>query len=139
MRAIRIDGLDELNRKFGKMGGKVDAAAARAMKITAVNLRTDVVKAINSGPASGRKRATSNSQASAPGEAPMTDTGRLAGSVYMHVKKTMATVGSNFVYAGMLEFGTRRMGARPAWRPAAERARKALPDILSKQIKRAMK
>ena len=140
---VHVEGLDELRAKFAGMGDKIDAAAEKAIKITAVNIRTDVVKQYNSGPASGRVYKQSNPsrvhQASMAGEAPMTDTGRLVGSIYMDIKQTVATIGSRLVYAAALEYGTRRMGARPAWVPAAARARKALPEILSKQVKKAMK
>lgn len=62
--------------------------------------------------------------ASAPGEAPAMDTGALANSVQVEsTGPTSAAVSSNQDYAAHLEYGTRRMAARPAWIPAAERVR----------------
>lgn len=61
-------------------------------------------------------------QASAPGQPPATDTGRLLASIH-HIlegegQHTVAHVGSDVNYALFLELGTRYMAARPFLRPA---------------------
>ena len=62
--------------------------------------------------------------ASAPGEPPAIDTGQLIGSVRVTRLEAMRwAVGTNTEYAAHLEYGTRKMAARPFLRPAAERAR----------------
>ena len=58
--------------------------------------------------------------ASAAGSAPNTDTGKLVASIAVepHKSGVYALVGSNLDYAGWLEFGTTKMGARPWLEPA---------------------
>lgn len=63
-------------------------------------------------------------QASASGEAPAIDTGALVNSIANRMQSlTTAIVYTNQEYAPMLEFGTRKMGKRPFFRPAAEKMR----------------
>lgn len=58
------------------------------------------------------------------------DTGRLRSSITMEMGKdgddVVARVGTNVHYAPYLEFGTRRMTARPFLRPALDAARGAI-------------
>lgn len=86
----------------------------------------------------GKANLSPSHTASAPGEAPATDTGTLAGSIY-HEKtgKTQVTIGSRLKYARYLEFGTTKIRPRPAWQPASvegqkklmKRVRKALGEV----------
>lgn len=69
------------------------------------------------GPRTGNNLSPSH-QASAPGEAPATDTGSLVKSIdFKQSKPLEATVGSSLIYGAYLEFGTRRIAPRPAWAP----------------------
>ena len=62
--------------------------------------------------------------ASAPGEPPATDTGRLvAGVVFTTLDKLSVQIKSTVSYAYGLEFGTRKIEPRPSWRPAINAAR----------------
>ena len=64
--------------------------------------------------------------ASAPDEAPAVDSGRLRQSITaLHVGEGRWRVGTNAFYAIYLEFGTRRMAARPFIRPALEKVMRA--------------
>lgn len=73
---------------------------------------------ISHGPKSGRWYG--KHQASAPGEAPATDTGRLIKSIQWQIfnQGLAAEVGSPLFYASFLEDGTRKMDPRPWLRPA---------------------
>lgn len=61
-------------------------------------------------------------QASAPGQPPATDTGRLLNSIYHVIEGVgsdlVAKIGSTVDYAEYLELGTRHMAPRPFERPA---------------------
>lgn len=67
--------------------------------------------------------------ASAPGETPAMDTGALANSIQTEMdSQTSGTIFTNMEYAAYLEFGTRKMAARPFMAPMAEAIR---PEFLS--------
>jgi len=109
----------DLRRASADARARVDDAVVGS----AMELRGDVVKRIQRGPSTGRTyvRGQVSHQASAPGESPATDTGRLANSVtFDKVAQMSATVGSDLVYAAVLEFGSDRIDPRPAWVPAVE-------------------
>lgn len=71
----------------------------------------------------GKKRNKAH-QASAPGDPPAVDTGDLRSRIGVQkIKPGHYRVGTNLIYAPWLEFGTRRMKARPFMRPALEKVR----------------
>ena len=121
---LKIEGMAELQAALRKASAEAQEAVGVAVIGTAMELRGDIVKRIQGGPASGAvyTRGGVSHQASAPGEAPASDTGRLAGSITFDKTGPMsATVGSDLVYAAALEFGSGRIDPRPAWVPAIEK------------------
>lgn len=138
---IEIAGIEELRRAFSNLDEVFDAAVADAVEDTVYEIDEQVKNRIARGPATGRVYEKYNPrrthQASAPGEAPMTDTGRLVSSVYVDPGRLSATVGSRLAYAAYLEYGTRRMGARPVWRPVAEKEAKEFRKRIIENLKRA--
>lgn len=65
-------------------------------------------------------------QASAPGEAPAIDTGNLVNSMAIEkVSEAVYMVSAGTEYAQALEFGSKRMAARPFLGPAVEKCREA--------------
>lgn len=70
-------------------------------------------------------------RASAPGEAPATDTGNLVNSGYAkRARRALWHVGYTAEYARPLEFGTPRILPRPFLRPAVDRFRQAFVDAM---------
>lgn len=69
-------------------------------------------------------------QASAPGEAPATDTGKLVSSIVADAKGQSAWVEARSQYALWLEYGTRYMLPRPFLLPAFERNRERCAQLL---------
>jgi len=139
---MKLEGLEGLQAALGKMTKEIEAEVERAVEATGLELRGEVVKAYQRGPASGITYEKSNPNrthtASAPGEAPATDTGRLASSVtYKKEGRMGATVGSEIVYAAMLEFGTSRIAPRPAWVPAVEAMRSKFERRMKDAVARA--
>jgi len=125
---IRLEGLEAMQRALREASDDIRDAAAQTVKASALELRGDVVKSIQRGPASGRTYQKYNPRrthtASAPGQPPMSDTGRLANSIeFDQLGPLTATVGSRLAYAVHLEYGTRHMAQRPFFRPAVERMR----------------
>lgn len=135
---IEVEGIKELRQKFTNMGAQFDLAIMDALTFTVHDARNKIVKAIQNGPATGRtyrlKNPTRTHRASAPGEAPMTDTGALVRSIKIDTAPGMAMVGSQLAYAAYLEYGTRKMAPRPIWTPTAE----ALPAFLTANIEREL-
>lgn len=77
------------------------------------------------------QRGNKSHTASAPGESPASDSGKLAGSIrYKQKSKTEHEVSINSEYALALEVGTSRMAARPFIMPALIKAKKKLLKAL---------
>jgi len=141
---MQIEGGDQLAAALRAYGAKAEKHVGDAVNATGLELRGDIVKAYQRGPASGvtyeKYSPRRTHTASAPGEAPATDTGRLASSVDFKRDGPMsATVGSTVVYAAMLEFGTSRIAPRPAWVPATEAMRPKFRQRLERALERAAK
>lgn len=126
--SLKLEGMAQLQAALSALGEKAEAELSKAIDATGLELRGDIVKRYQRGPKTGSTYRKYNPNrthtASAPGEAPATDTGRLASGVdYTKDGKLSATVGSRVVYAAMQELGTARIAPRPAWVPATEAMR----------------
>ena len=117
------------------------AAASAAAKPIAYDLEAEVKTSLV-GPGKGRVYVRYNPYrvhiASAPGDPPATDLGRLTNSYkVLSIRQNKTTgiveieVGSHLKYATYLEFGTRRMAPRPHLRPAGQRTAVKIPSIIS--------
>lgn len=112
----------------------VQRAAMRGVVRGTESVKTRMVERILQPPKSGRiyNRNTVSHQASAPGESPATDTGRLAGSVTTtyDIPNITGYINVSTAYAAALEYGTARVAARPYARVSlAERAEEIRADI----------
>ena len=152
---MKLEGLEGLQAALGKMTKEIEAEVDKAVDATGLELRGEVVKAYQRGPKTGRvythyfftdgsgnlrrgRERDKPHQASKEGEAPATDSGRLASSVnYKKDGAMSATVGSEIVYAAMLEFGTSRIAPRPAWVPAVEAMRSKFERRIQDALARA--
>lgn len=102
-------------------------------------LRRDIIRSMVEEPKTGRIYTRPGGrlhQASAPGEAPARDTGKLIDSMKVRMSDAgwTAVVGASAPYARYLEQGTSRMLPRPAWEPARQRIEK--PFIMA--LRRAL-
>lgn len=79
-------------------------------------------------------------QASAPGEPPASDTGRLVQSARTLYDTTALTgiVNWSTEYAGFLEFGTSRMAPRPYARPALANCEGQIVDDVAQEIQQVL-
>lgn len=119
--------------------GLEDAAARRMSE--AVNVVRNQALETLSGSRSGRTYKVPGTgrtyTASAPGEPPAQASGELRQSVKTMIvseaKKLIGLVGSDSKHAAPLEFGTRRMAARPWLKISFEKALPAIKDILSRK------
>lgn len=136
---IKLEGTKAMQAALRDMSDDVRDAVSTAVIGTAMELEGDVKQRIQRGPASGRIYQKYNPRrthrASAPGQAPATDTGRLASSITFDKRGELtATVGSFLPYAMYLEYGTSRIAARPFFRPAVEAIRQTFDRRLEAAI-----
>lgn len=129
-----VGGVQSLMREISKASKAAENAAVDAMVETAYAIQGDAVKLIHGGTKTGRIYETGKSgrnhrgqflkkgangkrqhRASAPGEAPASDTGKLASSIRVTVDRSAGTakVIARTPYAAHLEFGTTKMAPRP--------------------------
>ena len=139
---IEVEGLDRLRKEFSNLDQQFDVAVSDAIEDTALAIRNRIISGIQKGPKTGRVYEKYNPRrthrASAPGQPPATDTGRLVGSIYYDIDPMTATVGSRLVYAQYLEFGTRKMAARPIWIPVANSEGDKLRDRIMANLRRVL-
>ena len=138
---IKIEGLEDLNEVLAKLPAEFDREATALVNRTAQNIRNTAVRSIQKQSPGGVTYEKYNPRrshvASAPGQPPNTDTGRLAGSIRAVESGTpTAYVDALADYAAHLEFGTRNMAARPFMTPAVEaereKFRKGVNDLTKK-------
>lgn len=119
-----LTGTAELKRALAEFGIQADKRIKGIVQGTAQNIRTHAIKSIQRGTKSGivyeKTSPKRTHRASAPGEAPATDTGRLAGSIRADIEGLKAEVVADTEYAAWLEFGTQNIQPRPFLVPALE-------------------
>lgn len=141
---IKLEGLEETRKALAQFGIDADMVIAEGVEAIATNVQGRAVRKIQRGPATGRtygpitgKRSKPH-QASAPGEPPMSDSGRLATSIRMVTDGLESEVGTDLKYGGMLEFGTRDIEPRPWLVPSLEEERRKSGLILAQAVRRAI-
>lgn len=143
--AANRDALDQARRNMSAviLAGYGPNATEKTMHKVGVLCVNNVKRTIRSSGASGRQYGRRGPgrpphRASAPGEAPASDSGRLMRS-YTHMvgvdtNGAYVDVGTNIDYAPFLEFGTSKMLPRPHLRPAIDSARAELMLLVREEI-----
>lgn len=111
------------------------------IQLSAMDIRNIIVRNINSNERTGRiyKRRSVTHQASAPGEWPKTDTGRLVGSIRTNFSFLSAEIGSDVTYSKFLQDGTKFMKPRPwltkGYEESIPNIQKNVNDLLKRVFK----
>ena len=130
---IEINGLKEVQDAIRAYQGDISKQLGLIVDAAALEAVTNVRRAIQGPPKTGREYPRGRNKthrASAPGQAPATDTGTLVSSIYNEDRgRNAKAIGSRLPYAFYLEFGTFKMDARPSWVPAVERT---IPKMLKR-------
>jgi len=144
-----INGTNELLLNLQKMADRYGDAIAQAGFVGGEIVRGIAVKSIqsqSSGDSVIRYRnggAEYSHVASKEGDAPNTDTGRLVNSIKVEVDGHLTFVGTSLKYGKWLEFGTKRMSARPWLNPALEagrpQIRMAFDKVMSQTTRKGIK
>lgn len=138
---ITIKGLDVFVRNKNKFLKHQEANLLRALHESALVVQSEARRLVIKGPKTGRlyKRGKKIAhRASAPGEAPASDTGTLVRGIVSGVDrvKVQGYVTAQAHYAPHLEKGTKRMKARPFLSAALKNKRKAILGIINARLKR---
>jgi phage gpG-like protein len=123
---VEVEGLNKLLAQLREIDG--DDVVLDAITDVVTDTHALAVSGIQRGPKTGARyrRGGVVHQASAPGQYPASDTGRLASNVRFELptpSNMTGRVGTNIAYGPYLEFGTSRMAARPWLLPSFERAK----------------
>lgn len=142
--SIELEGLDDTLKAFDRLGATGKREAKRAVRASLEKVRGDAVKSIQRGTKSGRvyersggANLSNTHRASAPGEAPATDTGTLVNSIKITQVGTAGEVGSKMNYSFWLEYGTLQIKERPYLRPALAQNEQYIIDQFAKGLNRA--
>lgn len=122
---------------------RVRKAAMRGVIRGTEDVRTEADSLMNESPRSGRvytRRGVSH-KASAPGEPPAPDTGRLRQSLRTEYNREllMGTAIASTAYAQALEFGTSRIAPRPFMRPALANRKDEIEAGIADEIRNALR
>lgn len=141
---MTVLGVDDVLRNLDVSEGLINRAASSTAEIIAKDVRTNAVRSIqslSSGREVTRYTAAGNGYihvASAPGDAPNTDSGDLANNIGVDPRGLGFEVISGMAYSADLEFGTMRMAARPFMVPASEKSRGKVAKVLQGAINREL-
>lgn len=147
---VQVHGADKLMATFAKSIGASKRAVARGTTRAAFLLQKAAREKIQKPPKTGveRPRGRKKHRASAPGEAPATDTGNLARSITVVAAQDglfpQALVTVTAPYALALEFGTKRSGKRrntiiaerPFMRPSVRENANAMNAVILEEIRK---
>lgn len=137
---IRITTDKFVEKSLKKAGSEIGKAVDKAIFKGANLVRNDAIRGIQRGKHTGRiyKRRSVEHQASAPGEYPASDTGRLAGSIRTNRGYLETDVGTDVVYAKFLEPDEMTDSSKLEPRPFLEPSFKKNEEIISKLIDEAI-
>ena len=135
-------GIDELLHRLDTLGNPAQSRAVRRRALRAGILVVDRrAKGLLVGTRTGRTYSIRGKAhvASAPGEPPAVDTGNLKNSLrVLEVTDDYASYGTSADYAADLEYGSRRMAARPFLRPAVEAGVGEIQETMTAVIDEAL-
>lgn len=143
---VELQGLNDALDDLRSVARDADRAAFVVVSDLTLKTREEAINGIERGPASGRTYRKYNPrrvhQASAPGQFPMTDTGRLASSVRAIMptqERIVGKVGTNVHYGAHLQWGTANMAARPWLDVALRKAAVRVEERLKREFERRAK
>lgn len=140
--SVSIQGLDKINKDFANYPDELESEVNAALLSIAKKIEGDAKASIQRGPKTGKfyKRRGVTHRASAPGQAPASNTGRLANSIIGKMKGRLhAEISATTHYARFLEFGTRFIKRRPFMAPALMKNKDFIEKRITIAIKKALK
>ncbi len=135
--SVSTSGGEQVIRNLKRFDEQKQRELQGVIDLTAQLIRSDVIKSMQSSPASGRtyKRRSILHTASSSPNPPRVDQGDLVKSIKALVGRLEAFVGTNQKYGPHLEFGTQNMEPRPWLFPAFERQRRNFVNRLREAMR----
>jgi len=136
---LKVKNLKKVMGQLSKLNKQLEPDFQEIVKGGAQLIRGEAVKSIQSGAKSGivyeKYNPRRTHRASAPGEAPASDTGNLVSKIIVKQKsKNITNVESNANYSAFLEYGTSKMEPRPFMLPAFEKSKKPITEATFKRV-----
>jgi len=140
---VKVKDINKVLGRFKKLDKDLEEPFREVVKGGGQLIRGEAVKSIQTGMKSGRIYEKYNPRrthrASAPGEAPASDTGNLVRNIRVEQKtKDIVNVESRANYSKFLEFGTSKMLARPFLFPAFEKSKSKILQATFKRVQKAI-
>lgn len=115
---VEIRGQKLFIRGIDRYKGKMKAQVDQALQASALVVQNEARQLVLKGPKTGRtyiRRGKIKHRASAPGEAPASDTGTLVRNIVTaaELSRNRVRIIAKTKYAAFLEYGTRKMKPRP--------------------------
>jgi HK97 gp10 family phage protein len=145
--SVQVEGLDKLAKSSELIQQRAKNEIEKALYASAKKVESDAKRSILDGNKTGRvyKRGNVTHRASAPGEAPASDTGRLVNSFVTGLNRVAGGLSSFIIagggtvkYARILEFGTTKMAPRPFMFPALEKNKDWIRNRLRDGMQKAL-
>ena len=138
MLSVAISGVAEVLAEMKKVDAQIQRNTERAVARTVLRVETVAKRRIQRGPKTGevyeKYLPRRTHQASQEGQAPASDTGRLANSIEHSLQGMEGFVFTRVEYAPYLEFGTAKIKPRPFLFPSLEENTQFLRDELQKVV-----
>ena len=139
---FKFSGVEEATKALEKVKEDLEKDMKEVLLGGGQLIRGEAVRSIQQGSKSGktykRYNPTRTHKASAPGEAPASDTGFLVSNIRVKEQKDVVMVSSEASYSKFLEFGTSKMLARPFLFPAFEKSKPKIAEVIFRKIKQSL-
>jgi len=139
---FRFSGLQDATKALEKVKEDLENNMQEILLGGGQLIRGEAIRSIQSGAKSGktykRYNPTRTHKASAPGEAPASDTGFLVSNIRVKDQKDLVQVRSEASYSKFLEYGTSKMLARPFLFPAMEKSKPKIAQVILQKVKQSL-
>ena len=136
---FKVSNLKKVLSQMDKLEKDMEIPFQQIVKGGGQLIRGEAIKSIQTGAKSGvmyqKYNPRREHRASAPGQAPASDTGNLVSKIIVKQKtRNITNVESNANYSAFLEYGTSKMEARPFMLPAFEKSKKPILDATFRRV-----
>ena len=138
---LKVTNLKKVLSQLNRLGKDMEQPFQEVVKGGGQLIRGEAIKSIQTGAKSGvmyqKYNPRREHRASAPGQAPASDTGNLVSKIRVKQKNPNTTqVESGADYSAFLEYGTSKMEARPFMFPAFEKSKKPIINAVFNRVKK---